>query len=155
MLGSGDRVPQAMVWTSALDDAVPIETAIAGDGFAFLCFYPFDWSPTCSNELRLLHDRHADLAEAGIRAFGISLDSPWSHQAFADSLGLGAVVTLLSDRLGEAAAGFGVLSEFNGLPKADRSGFLIQGATVVASWMLGSELPDVDAVIAAASSSSL
>ncbi len=46
------------------------------------------------------------------------------------------------------------MSELNGLPKADRSAFLIQGGTVVASWMLGSELPDVEAVIAAASSSS-
>jgi peroxiredoxin len=155
MLAPGDRVPQAAVWTSALDDPAPIEAAIAGDGFAFLCFYPFDWSPTCSNELRLLRDRRADLDAAGIRPFGISLDSPWSHQAFADSLGVADAVPLLSDRLGEAAAGFGVLSELNGLPKANRSGFLIEGGTVVASWMLGSELPDVDAVIAAASSSSL
>ena len=33
-----------------------------------------------------------------------------------------------------------------------RSAFLIEGDTVRASWLLGSELPDVDAAIAAASS---
>lgn len=57
---------------------------------------------------------------------------------------------MLSDRAGEAAAGFGVLAESNGLPKADRSAFLVLGDTVVASWLLGRELPDVDAIIAAA-----
>ena len=99
MLAPGDRVPQAIVWTGALDDPVQIAEAIAGDGFAFLCFYPFDWSPTCSNELRLLKDRHADLDAAGIRAFGISLDSPWSNQAFAESLGVdGRVTTALRPR---------------------------------------------------------
>ena len=40
--------------------------------------------------------------------------------------------------------------ESNGLPKADRSAFLVAGDTVVAAWHLGSELPDVDAIIAAA-----
>jgi peroxiredoxin len=153
MLGPGDLVPQATVWTGALEDPKPFAEAIAGEGLALVCFYPFDWSPTCSNELRLLKDRHTDLAAAGIRPFGISLDSPWSNRAFAGSLGVTEVVTMLSDRLGEAARGFGVMSELNGLPKADRSAFLIQGGTVVASWMLGSELPDVEAVIAAASSS--
>jgi peroxiredoxin len=154
MLGPGDLVPNATVWTGALDEPQPIASAIAGDGLALLCFYPFDWSPTCSNELRLLKERGTDLAAAGIRAFGISLDSPWSNRAFAESLGVADVVTMLSDRLGEAAQGFGVMNESNGLPKADRSAFLVRGDTVVASWMLGSELPDVDAVIAAASSSS-
>jgi peroxiredoxin len=37
---------------------------------------------------------------------------------------------------------------------AARSAFLIDGDTVTAAWMLGRELPDVDAVIAAASSRS-
>jgi peroxiredoxin len=89
----------------------------------------------------------------GIRAFGVSLDGPWSQRAFAEALGLGKTVTLLSDRLGEASRAFGVLSEWNGLPRAERSAFLVRGDTVVASWSLGSELPDVDAILASASSS--
>ena len=43
---------------------------------------------------------------------------------------------------------FGVLGEGNGIPQATRSAFLDAGATVRAAWHLGSELPDVDAVIA-------
>jgi hypothetical protein len=57
---------------------------------------------------------------------------------------------MLSDRLGEAAAGFDVLGEALGMPRAGRSAFLVEGETVVASWYLGRELPDVDAIIAAA-----
>lgn len=49
---------------------------------------------------------------------------------------------------------FGVdrdVSGMTGVPR--RSAFLVEdGETVVAAWMLGSDLPDVDAVIAAAAS---
>jgi len=101
----------------------------------------------------LLRDRSEDLRAAGIAVTAISLDTHWSQAAWARSLRLGDAVRLLSDRLGEAASGFGVLGASRGIPRADRSAFLLRGDTVVASWMLGSELPDVDAVIAAASSS--
>ncbi len=74
----------------------------------------------------------------------------WSHRAWSESLGLGDAVPLLSDRTGAVAEGFGVLGDSLGVPKADRSAFLVDGDTVVASWLLGSELPDVDAIVAAA-----
>ena len=62
-------------------------------------------------------------------------------------------VPLLSDWNGEATRGFGVAVELRGMADVSaRSAFLIEGDTVRASWLLGSELPDVDAVIAAASS---
>jgi len=40
-----------------------------------------------------------------------------------------------------------------GMAVSARSAFLIEGDTVRAAWDLGSELPDLDAVLAAASSS--
>lgn len=46
MLGRGDRVPAARVWTGPFDEPLPLTEAIAGDGVALLCFYPFDFSPT-------------------------------------------------------------------------------------------------------------
>ena len=61
---------------------------------------------------------------------------------------------ILSDPEGEVARAFGVETEIAGLRVAARSAFLLEGGTVRAAWMLGTELPDVDAVIAAASSSS-
>jgi len=61
-------------------------------------------------------------------------------------------VPLLSDWNGEAARAFGVAVELGGMRDvAARTAFLIEdGRTVVAAWKLGRELPDIDAVIAAA-----
>jgi len=100
----------------------------------------------------LLRDRGDDLRAAGIRPFGISRDSPWSHESWAMTLGV-QEVPLLSDWNGEATRGFDVAFELEGMKEVSaRSAFLIEGDTVKASWMLGREMPDVDAVIAAASS---
>jgi peroxiredoxin len=98
----------------------------------------------------LLRDRGDDLATAGIRAFGISRDSVWSHAAWAQTLGVD--VPLLSDWNGEAVRAFGVESERSGMEDvACRSAFLIEdGSTIREAWELGRELPDIDAVIAAA-----
>ena len=64
-------------------------------------------------------------------------------------------VPLLSDWNGEATRAFGVGFDLRGMADvAARSAFLIEGDTVRASWLLGRDMPDIDAVIAAASSPS-
>jgi peroxiredoxin len=86
-----------------------------------------------------------------VRPFGISRDSPWSHASWTTTLGI--ETPLLSDWNGEATRGFGIAVELLEMTDvAARSAFLIEGDTVRAAWMLGTELPDVDAIIAAASS---
>jgi hypothetical protein len=45
MLGPGDRVPEACVWTAPREDPVQLADALTGEGLALLCFYVFDWSP--------------------------------------------------------------------------------------------------------------
>ena len=61
-------------------------------------------------------------------------------------------VPLLSDWNGEATRAFDVAIEPLGMADVPaRSAFLIrEGETIDAAWMLGGELPDVDAVIASA-----
>ncbi len=61
---------------------------------------------------------------------------------------------MLSDWEGEATRAFDVETVVNEMRVSARSAFLVADGTVRAAWMLGSELPDIDAVIAAASSSS-
>ena len=97
--------------------------------------------------MHLLRDRSDDLAAAGIRPFAISRDSPWSHRAWAQTLGVD--VPLLSDWKGDATRAFDVAFEPLGMSDvAVRSAFLIRdGETIEAAWMLGRDLPDVDAVI--------
>ncbi len=63
--------------------------------------------------MELLRDRSAEFEEAGVRALGISRDSPWTHIAWMQALDLG--VGLLSDWNGEAVRGFGVAQEYRGM----------------------------------------
>lgn len=89
-----------------------------------------------------------------MRPLAISRDSVWSHAAWAQSLRFD--VPLLSDWNGEVARAFGVAVELGGMKDvAARSAFLIEdGERVAAAWMLGRELPDIDAIAAAARSRS-
>ena len=92
------------------------------------------------------------MAEVGVRPLAISRDSVWSHAAWAQTLGVD--IPLLSDWNGEATRAFGVAVEPLGMKDvAARSVFLVEdGETIREAWMLGRELPDVDAVIAAVKS---
>lgn len=94
-----------------------------------------------------MRDRSDDLAAAGIRPVAISRDSPWSHRAWAQTLGV--EFPLLSDWNGDAIRAFDVAFAPLGMSDvAIRSAFLVRdGKTVEAAWLLGSELPDIDAVI--------
>ncbi|MGH3127318.1 MAG: redoxin domain-containing protein [Gaiellaceae bacterium] len=102
--------------------------------------------------MNLLRDRGDDLAAAGVRPFAISRDSPWSHRAWAQTLGV--EVPLLSDWDGDAIRAFDVAFEPVGMRDvAIRSVFLIRdGSTIEAAWLLGRDMPDIDAVIEAARS---
>lgn len=89
----------------------------------------------------------------GIRPLAISRDSPWSHRAWAQTLGVD--IPLLSDWNGDAIRGFDVAFEPLGMTDvAIRSSFLIRdGETIAAVWLLGGELPDIDAVVKASRAS--
>jgi peroxiredoxin len=99
--------------------------------------------------MELLRDKSDDLERAGVRVFGISRDSPWTHIAWSQALDLN--FPLLSDWNGEAMRAFGVEREFRGLRGvAARSAFLVEGGVVASAWRYDDgEVPDVDALLAA------
>src|SRR5881275_3405379 len=104
--------------------------------------------------MELLRDRSTDFADAGVRIFGVSRDSPWTHIAWAQALDLN--FPLLSDWNAEAVHGFGVAHEFRGFADvAERSAFLVdQDGTVRGAWQYEtSEVPDFDVLLAAAQAS--
>jgi peroxiredoxin len=101
--------------------------------------------------MELLRDRRAEFDDAGVRVFGVSRDSPWTHIAWAQALDLN--FALLSDWNGETIRAFGVeqrFRDFEGV--AERSAFLVEpDGTVREAWHYGtSEVPDFDALLAAA-----
>jgi peroxiredoxin len=101
--------------------------------------------------MELLRDRRADFDEAGVRTFGVSRDSPWTHIAWAQALDLN--FPLLSDWNADAVASLGIAHDFNGMRDvAERTAFLVDtDGTVRGSWRYGtSELPDFDELLRAA-----
>ena len=101
--------------------------------------------------MELLRDRSMEVEEAGIRAVGISRDSPWSHVAWMQALDL--TFPLLSDWNAEAVRGFGIAHEHRGFQDvAERTAFLVDpDGTVRGAWRYDtSEVPDFDALLAAA-----
>jgi peroxiredoxin len=104
--------------------------------------------------MELLRDRSTQFAEAGVRPFGISRDSAWTHIAWSQTLDLS--FPLLSDWNGDAVRAFGVESEFRGhLGVAERSAFLVDpDGTVRGAWRYDTaEVPDFDEVLRAAQAS--
>jgi peroxiredoxin len=101
--------------------------------------------------MELLRDRSKDFEEAGVRIFGISRDSPWTHVAWQQVLEVD--FPLLSDWNAEAVHGFGVAHTYRGMDDvAERSAFLIdRGGTVRGAWRYASsEVPDVEELVSAA-----
>ena len=101
--------------------------------------------------MELLRDRSAEFEEAGVRAVGISRDSPWSHVAWMQALDLS--FPLLSDWNAEAVRGFGIAHEHRDLQDvAERTAFLVdQEGTVRGAWRYETaEVPDFDELLSAA-----
>ena len=101
--------------------------------------------------MELLRDRRSEFEEAGIRTYGVSRDSPWTHIAWSQALDLN--FPLLSDWNGDAVAAFGVGHEFNGMRDvAERTAFLVDAdGTVRGAWRYETgALPDFDELLRAA-----
>jgi len=104
--------------------------------------------------MELLRDRSAEFEQAGVRVFGVSRDSPWTHIAWAQVLDLN--FPLLSDWNGEAVRAFDVAQEFRGFTDvALRSAFLVDAdGTVRGAWRYeNSQIPDFDELLSAARAS--
>jgi peroxiredoxin Q/BCP len=86
-----------------------------------LYFYPKDDTPGCTKEACAFRDRMADYEQAGIRVYGVSLDSPESHRRFREKYNLN--FPLLTDEDGRAAEALGVLRENR--ERANRVTFLL------------------------------
>jgi len=78
-------------------------------GKTVLYFYPKDDTPGCTKEACAFRDRMDDYAAAGIRVYGVSLDSPDSHRRFREKYNLN--FPLLTDEGGRASEALGILGE--------------------------------------------
>ena len=81
-----------------------------------LVFYPFAFSPVCTDQFNVYEEVLEDLTARGATLYGVSCDATYSQQAFKEKLGVS--IEQLSDfePKGAACRAFGVLHE-GGFPQ--------------------------------------
>ncbi|MBI4545975.1 MAG: redoxin domain-containing protein [Gemmatimonadetes bacterium] len=101
-----------------------------------LLFFPLAFSSVCTGEMCSVAEDYAAYRELGAQVAGISVDSPYVNQKFAESCN--ASFPILSDFNKEATRRFGVWrDELNGLQGvANRAAFVLDtSGRVVYAWM--------------------
>ncbi|MGD0454309.1 MAG: redoxin domain-containing protein [Solirubrobacteraceae bacterium] len=109
-----------------------------------LVFYPFAFSPVCTDQLQLYEELRGELEGRGDALYGVSCDSTWAQSAFKEKLGVGSEQLSDFEPKGAACAAFGVLHP-GGFPQR---ALVITGPDGVVRWSYeaGSpgELPGVE-----------
>jgi mycoredoxin-dependent peroxiredoxin len=85
----------------------------AGKKNVVLIWYPLDWSPVCTNEHACVVNEMKSFESLDAEVLGVSVDSVWSHKAYADKMGI--KYSLLADFHPKGAA-----SEKYGVYLADK-----------------------------------
>jgi peroxiredoxin len=114
VLAAGNPVPSFRL--AAEDGERFIEKNLRGER-TVLVFYPFAFSPVCTDQLQLYEAALGELREQGVtKLYGVSCDSSFSQKAFREKLGVS--IEQLSDfePKGAACKVFGVLHE-GGFPE--------------------------------------
>lgn len=115
-----------------------------------LVFYPLDWSPACSDQLSLYQSELEEFGRYGAQVIALSVDSLYSHGAWAAVRGL--TFPLLADfnPRGEVARRYGVWRERDGF--SERALYIIDGAGVIRYAHVSPQLhhvPDIDELLEA------
>jgi peroxiredoxin len=111
LVAPGDPAPDFTLRTSAgqeftREDLVGRTTV--------LVFYPFAFSPVCTDQLQIYEEALGELTEKGATLYGVSCDATYSQQAFREKLGVS--IEQLSDfePKGAASRAFGAYFEPGG-----------------------------------------
>jgi peroxiredoxin (alkyl hydroperoxide reductase subunit C) len=103
-----------------------------------LVFYPLDFSPVCTDQLNVYHEVLGELEARGVRLYGVSVDSAFSHKAFRQHLGIS--IPLLADfhPKGEVSRAYGVYNEDRG---HGQRALVMIGPDLVVQWSYLSPSP--------------
>lgn len=105
MLSEGDRAPD---FSGTLGDGSKVALAdILRRHHLVLYFFPKDFTPGCTRESCSFRDHRGEVAALGGEIYGVSMDTPEKHAAFAEKYRL--PFPLISDTDGSIARAYGVL----------------------------------------------
>ena len=96
-----------------------------------LVFYPFAFSPVCTDQMQVYEEALEDLVAEGVTVYGVSSDPVWSQKAFKEKLGI--TIAQLSDfePKGATARKFGAYVESGGMTNR---ALVIIGPDAVVRW---------------------
>jgi len=105
-----------------------------------LVFYPLDWSPVCTNEHACFVNDMKKFEQLDAQVLGVSVDSVWSHKAFAEKMGLSYPLLADFQPRGAIADKYGVFLADKGI--TGRAIAIINKAGNVA-WFRQYDIPQV------------
>jgi peroxiredoxin (alkyl hydroperoxide reductase subunit C) len=113
VIGPGTPAPE---FTLRREDGSEFTRADLLGQTSVLVFYPFAFSPVCTDQLNLYDEVLEDFKAHGATLYGVSCDATYSQQAFRERLGVS--IEQLSDfePKGETCRAFGVYHE-GGFPQ--------------------------------------
>jgi peroxiredoxin len=121
----GQKAPNFTLPADSWDNEVSLESA-RQEGAVVLFFYPGYWSRVCTDQMGQLQQEIGRFEEKGAKIMGISVDSPWSHKAWAQERSI--EFPLLSDFQREVVEDYGVRHK-KGFP--ERAYFVIDREGIV------------------------
>ena len=135
-LQPGDMAPDFTL-PSTVGDKLTLSD-YRGKKSVILLFYPLDFSPVCSVETKQCQEMMPTKGAADVEVLGISVDSLWSHKAFAAQQGI--TYPLLADfhPKGAVSEKYGVYLPEKGL--SARTAFII-GKDGKVKEIVASEIP--------------
>ncbi|MFT4880588.1 MAG: peroxiredoxin [Salinirussus sp.] len=156
MVSSGDTAPTFTATYSGSDHETFELDEHLGDGPVVLAFSPGAFTPPCSNEMVALQEHIGQVEAAGGTLFGVSADSSFSLEAFADEYGL--EFDLVSDMNGDAIESYNLSLDLPDLGLhgiANRAVFVVdEDGAVTYSWVADDPTnePDYEELVAAVES---
>jgi peroxiredoxin (alkyl hydroperoxide reductase subunit C) len=128
ILAPGTPAPQFTLRTSAGQEFT--QEDLLGKT-TVLVFYPFAFSPVCTDQLQIYEEALPELSELGATVYGVSCDATYSQQAFKEKLGVS--IEQLSDfePKGAASRAFGAYFEPAGF---SNRAIVIVGPDGVVKW---------------------
>lgn len=94
-----------------------------------LVFYPLDWSPGCSKQLDLYQQEWSEFEKRDVEIVGISVDSLYSHGAWAAARGLAMPLLADFNPKGEVARRYNVWRDADGF--SERALYIVDGQGVI------------------------
>jgi peroxiredoxin (alkyl hydroperoxide reductase subunit C) len=106
VIGAGQPAPE---FSLARGEGAPFTRADLLGKRTLLVFYPFAFSPVCTDQLSIYNELLDEFGAHGLTLYGVSCDAGYSQEAFRQQLGVDIAQLSDFEPKGEACRAFGVL----------------------------------------------